>query len=120
MVEHSDAGAAAPRLGLALRRRDLIVLVVALAVLAAVLAYVFRGGGAIKGPGGVRTAQGGRYDGLALSSAETEPPLALRNYLGTPINIASYRAASCRSSPCPWTRAATRRARSRSSSPPTR
>jgi protein SCO1/2 len=91
MVEHSEAGAPAPRLGLALRRRDLIVLVVLLAVLAAVLAYVFRGGSTIKGPGGVSTAQGARYDGLALSSAEAAPPLALHNYLGTPVNIASYR-----------------------------
>jgi protein SCO1/2 len=91
MVEHSEAGAPAPRLGLALRRRDLIVLVVLLTVLAAVLAYVFRGGSTIKGPGGVSTAQGARYDGLALSSAEAAPPLALHNYLGTPVNIASYR-----------------------------
>ena len=90
MAEHSEAGAPAPRLGLALRRRDLIVLVVLLAVLAAVLAYVFRGGSTIKGPGGVSTAQGARYDGLALSSAEAAPPLALHNYLGTAVNIASY------------------------------
>ncbi len=91
MVEHSEAGAPTPRVGLALRRRDLAVLVVLLVVLAGVLAYLFRGGSAIKGPGGVGTAHGARYDGLALSTAEAAPPLALRNYLGTPVNIASYR-----------------------------
>ncbi len=93
MVEHSEPGSPAPRVGLALRRRDLVALVALLAVLGVVLALVVVGGGgaSVKGPGGVSTAQGGRYDGLALSSAQKAPPLALDNYLGTPIDLASYR-----------------------------
>jgi protein SCO1/2 len=91
MVEHSEGGSPGPRLGLALRRRDLVGLVGLLVVLGVVLALVVRGGAAIKGPGGVSTAQGSRYDGLALTSSKAAPALALDNYLGTPVNIASYR-----------------------------
>jgi protein SCO1/2 len=89
MVEHSEARSA--RRGLALRRRDIVGLVAVLAVLGVVLALVVRSPSAIKGPGGVSTAQGRTYDGPVLSTPETAPPLALDNYLGTPVNIASYR-----------------------------
>jgi protein SCO1/2 len=92
MVEHSEPGSPAPRLGLSLRRRDLVGLLVGLVVLGAVLALVFRGPASVRAPGGVATtASGGRYEGLALSRAEPTPPLALDNYLGTPVNIAQYR-----------------------------
>ncbi len=91
MVEHSETGSPAPRLGLALRRRDLVALAGLLAVLGVVLALVVHGAPAAKGPGGVSTVHNGRYDGLALSRAEAAPPLALGNYLGTPVNIANYR-----------------------------
>ena len=91
MVEHSEPGAPAPRLGLALRRRDLVGLVGLLVVLGVVLALVVHGGTPAKGPGGVSTAQGRRYDGLALSSSEAAPALALDNYLGTPVNLTNYR-----------------------------
>jgi protein SCO1/2 len=91
MAEHSEQGPPAPRLGLAVRRRDLIGFVGLLVVLGVVLALVFRGAPAAKGPGGVSTARGGRYEGLTLSHSEVAPPLALDNYLGTPVNIASYR-----------------------------
>ena len=91
-MEHSEPGPPAPWLGLSLRRRDLVGLVLGLAVLGVVLALVFRGPVSVKAPDGVAaTASGGRYEGLALSRAETTPPLALDNYLGTPVNIVDYR-----------------------------
>jgi protein SCO1/2 len=75
-----------------MRRRDLVGLLVGLVVLGAVLALVFRGPASVRAPGGVATtASGGPYEGLALSREETTPPLALDNYLGTPVNIAQYR-----------------------------
>jgi protein SCO1/2 len=92
MVEQSEPGSPAPRLGLSLRRRDVVGLLVGLVVLGVVLALVFRGPAAIRAPGGVAaTASGGPYDGLALAREEATPPLALDNYLGTPVNIAGYR-----------------------------
>ncbi|MGD1051341.1 MAG: SCO family protein [Solirubrobacteraceae bacterium] len=75
-----------------MRRRDLIGLLVGLAVLGVVLALVFRAPASVRAPGGVATAaNGGRYEGLALSHEEAAPPLALDNYLGTPVNLAEYR-----------------------------
>jgi protein SCO1/2 len=92
MVEHSEPGSSTTaHRGLALRRRDVIGLGVVLAVLGVVLALAVHGPAAPKGPGGVSTTHGDRYDGSPLSSAELAPPLALDNYLGTPVNIASYR-----------------------------
>src|ERR1019366_6098339 len=92
MVEHSEPGSSTTaHRGLALRRRDVIGLGVVLAVLGVVLALVVHGPPAPKGPGGVSTTHGDRYDGSPLSSAELAPPLALDNYLGTPVNIASFR-----------------------------
>jgi protein SCO1/2 len=91
MAGHSETGPPAAGAGLALRRRDIFGLAGLLVVVGVVLALVVHGGAAIKGPGGVAATHGGRYDGLALSSAETAPPLALDNYLGTPVNLASYR-----------------------------
>jgi protein SCO1/2 len=91
MVEHSEPGPPVAHGGLALKRRDLVVLVAGLAVLGVVLALVLPGSAPVKGPGGVSTVHGDQYAGLALSRAQPAPPLALNNYLGTPVNIASYR-----------------------------
>lgn len=75
-----------------MRQRDLVGLLVGLVVLGAVLALVFHAPASVRAPGGVATAaSGGPYEGLALSREETTPPLALDNYLGTPVNIAQYR-----------------------------
>jgi protein SCO1/2 len=91
MVEHSEPGPPAPRLGLLLRRRDLLVMGGLLVVLAVGLALLFRGAGAIKAPGGAAVVHSDRYVGSTVAPVLTAPPLALDNYLGTPVNIASYR-----------------------------
>jgi protein SCO1 len=81
-----------PSRGLDLRRRDFIVLAVLLAVVALVSVVVIRGPGRVKGPGGVAAAHSTIYDGLAMPSPwRLTPPLALHNYIGTPVNITSYR-----------------------------
>jgi protein SCO1 len=91
MVEHSEQGSPAPRLARSLRRRDLVALVGMLAVLAVVLQLVFNGPSAATAPGGAVAGHTARYEGSTVSPALTAPPLALDNYLGTPVNLASYR-----------------------------
>jgi len=91
MVEHSEPGSPVPRPARSLRRRDLAVLVGVLALLALVLQLVFNGPSAAKAPGGAVAGHTARYDGSTVSPALTAPPLALDNYLGTPVNLAGYR-----------------------------
>jgi protein SCO1 len=52
---------------------------------------VFRGSASVKAPDGSTASQTGNYAGLTVSNPKQAPPLALDNYLGTPINIANYR-----------------------------
>jgi len=91
MVEHSEPSAPRTRSGPALRRRDVIGLGAILAVTGVVLALVIPGGSGVKGPAGTVAAKLSVYAGLAVTPTKTAPPLLLRNYLGTPVNIASYR-----------------------------
>ncbi len=76
--------------GPAFRRRDLVLLVtfvVAVGALAAVL---------IHGPAktkvlGASSVRSDSYAGFVLDPAKPAPPLALKNSLGEPVNIADYR-----------------------------
>jgi protein SCO1 len=90
MVEHGEPGAAG-RSGPALRRRDILILVAMLVAVGVVAAILIRSPGAQKAPGGAVATKSTGLDGLLLAPAKPAPPLALRNYLGTPVNIASYR-----------------------------
>ncbi len=80
MVEHSEAAPPASRRALALRRRDIAVLLVALAVLGVLVYLLIR-------PAGVRAA----YAGLPEQVPQPAPALKLDNYLGRQVNLASYR-----------------------------
>ena len=75
--------------GPAFRRRDVTVLVVLLAAVGVVLALIIRGHATTK-PLGSATVRSSRYAGLAITP-KPAPALALRNYLGSPVNIAAYR-----------------------------
>src|ERR1700722_5137514 len=90
MVEHGEPGAAG-RSGLALRRRDLLLLVALLVAVGVVTAILIRSPGAQKAPGGAVATKSTHLEGLLLAPAKPAPPLALRNYLGTPVNVTSYR-----------------------------
>jgi protein SCO1 len=82
---HPDA----PR-GSAFRRRDLALLVVFLAAAGALAAVLIHGKPTPKvlGSTSVRTSS---YAGFVLNPAKPAPPLRLTNYLGVPVNLASYR-----------------------------
>jgi protein SCO1/2 len=90
MVEHSAPVPPAGRSGLTLRRRDLIVLAVLLVALGVLLFLLIRPSSP-KGIHGSAVTSGGVYAGLIEHPVQTAPPLHLENYLGTPVNIASYR-----------------------------
>jgi protein SCO1/2 len=94
MVEHSERRHHRPRRAPGLRRRDLLLLAGSLAVLGVAFALVIGAGvhGGATVPGAASTTAGsGRYEGQALSRPESAPALSLHNYLGTPVNIRSYR-----------------------------
>ena len=91
MVEHSEPAPPAGRRGLALRRRDIAVLVALLVVLG-VLLYLLVRPAAVTGVNGSAVSSGSSvYAGIAEQVAQPAPPLRLDNYLGTPVNLASYR-----------------------------
>ena len=78
--------------GLALRRRDFVLLAAMVAIAAVFSAILIHGPGAVKGPGGLAATRSVVYDGLAMPTPwRVAPKVALRNYLGAPENIASYR-----------------------------
>jgi protein SCO1 len=91
MAQRSEPAPPSVRRGLAVRRRDLAVFTGLLVVLGVLLALLIPGSTTIKAPGNTATAQTARYSGLAVSQTKAAPPLALDNYLGSPVNIASYR-----------------------------
>jgi len=64
---------------------------VLLAVAAVVAVLVIGSTGDTQRPGGATATPSGRLAGLALTPAKPAPALALRNYLGTPVNIDAYR-----------------------------
>jgi protein SCO1/2 len=90
MVERGEPGAAGQR-GLALRRRDILILLAVLVAAGVVAAILIRSPAAQQAPGGAVTTKSTRLEGLLLAPAKPAPPLALRNYLGTPVNITAYR-----------------------------
>ncbi len=90
MVEHGDPGSAAGRGGPALRRRDILILAALLAVAGVVVALVIRSPSRSTASTGADAAKAAHLDGLPVA-AKPAPPLALNNYLGTPINLSSYR-----------------------------
>jgi protein SCO1/2 len=91
MVEDSEPGTPSARGGLALRRRDLVALLLLLVIVGVLVAVVFRPVAGPRAPGGETATHAAGYDGAALASPKPAPPLALRNYLGTPVDLASYR-----------------------------
>jgi protein SCO1/2 len=72
------------------RRLDLLLLVVFLAAAGALAAILIHGKAPAKVLGST-SVKSSRYAGYALEPARTAPPLALKNYLGVPVNIADYR-----------------------------
>jgi protein SCO1/2 len=76
--------------GSAFRRRDLLLLAVFLVAVGALAALLIHGRPAptVLGAASVKTSS---YAGYALSSPKPAPPLALKNYLGVPVNISDYR-----------------------------
>jgi protein SCO1 len=90
MVEHSEPAPPTRRRGLALRRRDLAVLVVLLAALG-VLLYLLIRPAAVKGVNGSAVSSSTEFAGLAEQKPQPAPPLRLDNYLGTSFNLADYR-----------------------------
>jgi protein SCO1/2 len=73
------------------RRRDLLLLLVLLAVVGALAAVLIHGPAKQTALGEVVSpAHRGAYDGLTIG-AKPEPPLVLRNYLGNTVNIKSFR-----------------------------
>jgi len=62
-----------------------------LVVLGVLLGLLLHRSSSVQGPAGTATAQSAIYSGAPLTRAEAVPPLALRNYLGTPVDIRSYR-----------------------------
>jgi protein SCO1/2 len=91
MVEHSEPVPPAGRRGLALRRRDIAVLAVALVVLGVLLYLLIRPAGRTGINGSAVSSSHGAYAGLAETRPLPAPPLRLDNYLGAPFNLASYR-----------------------------
>jgi protein SCO1/2 len=78
--------------GLALRRRDFVLIAAMLAVAAIFAVILIHGPGPVKGPGDVAAAKSTVYDGLAMPTPwRVAPPTALHNYLGTPVNIDAYK-----------------------------
>jgi len=90
MVEHSEPAPPAGRRGLALRRRDLVVLVVLLVVLG-VLLYLLIRPASVTGVNGSAVSSSTEFAGIAEQKPQPAPPLRLENYLGTPFNLADYR-----------------------------
>ena len=91
MVEHSESAPPAGRRGLALRRRDIVVLVVLLAVLG-VLLYLLVRPASVSGINGSAVSSGASvYAGIPERVPQPAPPLKLDNYLGTKVNLSSYR-----------------------------
>jgi protein SCO1/2 len=65
---------------------------VGLAVLAGVTVLLIGGSSKPQLPGGVSSAHNASFDGGELSPLKAAPPLStLHNYLGQPVNLASYR-----------------------------
>jgi protein SCO1/2 len=91
MAEHSEQGPPPAKRGLVMRRRDLVGLFLMLIVVGVVVILAFKPAQGVKAPGGQTATHVAGYSGLALAPPETAPALALDNYLGTPVNIASYR-----------------------------
>jgi protein SCO1/2 len=91
MVEHSESAPPAGRRGLALRRRDIAVLVVLLVVLG-VLLYLLIRPASVTGINGSSVSSGASvYAGIPERVPQPAPPLKLDNYLGSQVNISSYR-----------------------------
>ena len=90
MVEHSESAPPAGRRGLALRRRDIVVLVVLLAVLG-VLLYLLIRPASLRGVNGSAVSNSAAFAGITEQRPQPAPPLRLENYLGTPFNLADYR-----------------------------
>ena len=82
------------RRGMTLGRRDLINLVLLLAIVGVVSSRLIHGSGsALRAPGGAVATQTSRYQGLAIGNPKLAPSLGgLSNYLGGgPVNVGSYR-----------------------------
>jgi len=86
MAEHAAPGPGPLARKLTLRRCVLIAFITAV-VIAGVLIAVLVPGGAAKPD----AAAIPRYDGLTVLPPKQAPALALDNYLGSPVNLASYR-----------------------------
>jgi len=76
---------------LALRRRDIVVLLVLLVVLG-VLLYLLIRPASVTGINGSKVSSGtSAYAGIGEQVPQPAPPLKLDNYLGSQVNISSYR-----------------------------
>jgi protein SCO1/2 len=75
---------------MALGRRDILNLVLLLAVVAGLCVWLIHGPAALRAPGGEKATQTSTYAGLTVGNPKAAPPLALKSYLGTPVNLANY------------------------------
>ena len=80
-----------PDRGLTLRRRDILFFVLLLALAAGVAFSLIHGPAAAKAPDGAAAANTRTYSGLTVSNPRQAPSLALKNYLGSPVDITTYR-----------------------------
>jgi protein SCO1/2 len=92
MHEDAESPARHGRRGMKLGRRDLVNLVLLLAIVAVVTSRLLGGGSSgPRAPGGSGATQTSAYAGLTVGNPKQAPALSLRNYLGGAVNIASYR-----------------------------
>src|SRR5580692_3349322 len=83
----SPSGAGGPRLD----ARSLLILVVIVVIAGGVALLAIGGNGSSRPAGSTSASQTAFHAEGVLSPAKEAPPLALRNYLGQPVNIRSYR-----------------------------
>src|ERR1700694_3096310 len=93
MAHHSEPGVPVAKRAFRPGRREFaLASLVVLAAIGVAVALLTRSSAAVKIPGTTATAvHTSRYEGLAVSPTSPAPALALRNYLGVPVNIDAYR-----------------------------
>jgi protein SCO1/2 len=74
-----------------LRRRDVVNLLLLLAIVGVVSSRLIHSSGGPTAPGGASTTRTALYEGLTVSDPREAPPLVLDNYLGGRVNLDNYR-----------------------------
>lgn len=79
------------RPGIALRRRDIVPLILILGIAAGVSIRLIHGHTPYNAPGGAPAVKSAQFEGLTVGDPKQAPGLVLRNYLGAEVNLATYR-----------------------------